>query len=83
MGKLQDGLAGIFTGKFESATHQRPTLLDFTTSQIHSEINRIYRLLNGQLDNYPVAVGKFDIELEKYIIELDYNRCQQFKSRHL
>lgn len=68
--KRQDYLSDICHQRFGEGNYSKPSMSDFSSSEIE-EINAVYKALGGVLDNPSIRVGFYDIQLEKFIIELD------------
>lgn len=71
MPQQQELLANLLTEKFGVGSFAKPSYFTFSSSSLHSEIDRVYRLLGGKLSEYPTAFRGYDIQLNNCIVELD------------
>lgn len=76
MGKLQDALTSLFHNagyRVGGGDLLRPTAScrGAVPPAIGAEIERVYRVLSGALDEYPIGPGRWDMELEEIGVELD------------
>lgn len=71
MPKKQDYLKRICLGLYNSGNHNKPSDRVFKEANFHSVIADMYRALGGKQDEVPLNIGKYDIDLEDFIIEFD------------
>jgi hypothetical protein len=71
MGKKENFLAEICYKEFGFDSHSRPSSSDILNSRYKKEINDIYEKIGGVLITPPTNIGKYDINLSDFIIELD------------
>lgn len=71
MPKREKTFSKYLTYRFGNGTFSKPSFKDFAKSDIHKEIERVYRQLNGKQEIYPVAFRGYDIKLDNFIVELD------------
>ncbi|MBD5356894.1 MAG: hypothetical protein HDR88_07820 [Bacteroides sp.] len=71
MGKKEKYLESICNRIYKPGSHVRPTLALIKSSDKFDEVCKVYKALGGILDVPPVNPGKWDIDMESFIIELD------------
>lgn len=71
MPRKQDYLKRVCLGLYNSGNHNKPSDRVFREANFHSVIADMYRALGGKQDEAPLNIGKYDIDLEDFIIEFD------------
>lgn len=71
MGAKEKILADICTNKYGKGNYTRPNKEEYRNSKYYGCIQSCYKELNGILDTPPTNIGKYDIILNNFIIELD------------
>jgi len=73
MGAKQDTLTSMLAGlgSITTGSVRYPRVSDIVQSRISGEIDRVYRLLGGQLPAVPAGFGGWDLEVNGAAIELD------------
>lgn len=71
MAKKEDFLSSICYRLYGRGSHVKPSLDQIRDSDIFDEVCNVYKDLGGVLDIPPVNPGKWDIDMENFIIELD------------
>lgn len=71
MPKKQDYLKQIRLDLYKQGNHNKPIDKVFKENGFYSIITEMYASLGGTQDKVPLNIGKYDIELEKFIIEFD------------
>jgi hypothetical protein len=71
MPKREEAFSNCLVDRFGCGYFSKPSIKDFLDSNIHQEIERVYRLLNGQQAIYPAGFNGYDIMLKNFIVELD------------
>lgn len=71
MAKKENFLSSICYRLYGRGMHVKPSLDQIKDSNIFNEVCKVYTDLGGILDLPPVNPGKWDIDMEKCIIELD------------
>ena len=77
MGQRQDNLVGLLENAgYRVVLTQRPCLRrqDIEATDLGSEVLRVYKQLDGELDDFPNAVGQWDLRVGAVAIELDEER---------
>lgn len=71
MPEKQDYLKRICLGLYNSGNHDKPNDKVLKDTNLYSTITDMYEILGGKQKKVPLNVGKYDIDLENFIIELD------------
>lgn len=71
MPNKQDYLKKICLGLYNSGNHNKPNDKVFRKTNLYGVIADMYRTLGGKQDEVPLNIGKYDIDLEDFIIEFD------------
>jgi len=71
MPNKQDYLQHICFGLYKQVNHNRSIDKTFINNDLYDAITEMYAILGGKLDKVPLNIGKYDIELESFIIEFD------------
>lgn len=81
MGKKEKYLESICVRVYKPGSHVKPTLDLIKSSDKFDEVCKVYKALGGILDVPPVNPGKWDIDTESFIIELDEeNHFNRYRS---
>ena len=80
MGKKQKYLENLCFSNYRQGTFKRPELATIHNSPFYDQIAETYYDLGGLLKEIPTRTGPYDIQLEKWIIELDEeNRFNRYR----
>lgn len=60
-----------FTNTRSVSKPPKPQMEDIEKADLYSAVTKVYKELGGILDIFPCNVGKYDLALDNYIIELD------------
>lgn len=71
MPKKQEYLKQICLDLYKQGNHKKPNDKVFRTNNFYSIIAEMYAMLGGKQDKVPFNTGKYDIDLENFIIEFD------------
>lgn len=71
MAKKEDFLSSVCYRYYGRGTHAKPSFEQIRVSNYYDEVCRVYKDLGGVLELPPVNPGKWDIDMEYCIIELD------------
>lgn len=71
MSKKEDFLASVCFQLYSCGLHIKPSLDLIISSNMFDDINKVYRDLGGVLDVPPINPGKWDMDMNSFIIELD------------
>ncbi len=71
MPEKQDCLKRICLGLYKQGNHNKPSDKVFRDSGLYRIIAEMYEILGGKQDKVPLNIGKYDIDLENFIIEFD------------
>ncbi len=74
MSARESFLKSVLHKMYGEGKYKKPRKDKFYNSKFHAEVDRTYRSLGGQLNQYPMGYRGLDIKCRDFIVELDEER---------